>query len=309
VTTRAVAVVIAAYRPEASLADRVAVLREQCGQVVVVDDGSPDGFRDSLRAADEAGAVVLKLPSNRGIAGALNAGIAFAEERWRPQFYATFDQDSTPVADYLLRAIETFDQAVRAGAPVGFVAASSYNGLGCILRRSKYPVEVAFDPIQSGFVIPAQTLMDVGRFDEGLVIDGVDSEFTARVRAAGLVPVVGRDCEIKHSLGRRSPAMLFGRRIRLGSRQVTYNYHAPQRVYYMMRNGTVLSLRYFIKDPAWVARRLYEEMIAHSMRLAFSPDRSALLLAMVAGLRDALLRRSGPIPTDLQLRLSSRAAN
>ena len=46
-------------------------------QVVVVDDGSPRGG-ETLDAAAERGALVLRHDTNRGIAAALNTGIRSA---------------------------------------------------------------------------------------------------------------------------------------------------------------------------------------------------------------------------------------
>jgi rhamnosyltransferase len=227
------------------------------------------------------GVRVLRRPRNAGIAASLNAGICSAEESWRPDFFVTLDQDSVPVADYADRAVATYRDARAAGLRVGIVVASSYSGHPVHTRGIVDRFTAAFDPMQSGFVIPRETIEAIGDLDEGLVIDGVDSEYTARARAAGLEVIVGAGCDIRHQLGRRDPARLFGRPLRVFGRHLGYNYHSPQRVYYIARNGTTLTRRYLLKDPAWVLRRLGEETKAHLLRLAFSPNRRAIATAMI----------------------------
>ncbi|KJC64140.1 glycosyltransferase [Agreia bicolorata] len=295
-----VVAIVASYRPDAELVSTAISLTEQFEHVVVVDDGSPAEFADRLDAIDATGVRVIRRPQNAGIAATLNAGIRAAEASWHPDFFVTFDQDSVPVDGYADRALATFREARAAGRRVGFVVASSYSGRAVRLRGDVAGFAVAFDPMQSGFVIARETIEAIGHLDEGLVIDGVDSEYTARARAAGFDVLVGAGCDIRHQLGRRDPARLFGRPLRLFGREISYNYHSPKRVYYIARNGTTLSRRYLLKDPAWVLRRLVEETKAHVLRLAFSPNRRAIVAAMAAGYRDSFRGRTGAISNSVE---------
>ncbi|MDN4639278.1 glycosyltransferase [Agreia sp. PsM10] len=302
-SSRSVVAIVASYRPDADLVTTAAKLTQQLDHVIVVDDGSPAEFSGRLDEIEATGVTVIRRPQNAGIAASLNAGIQAADENGRPDFVVTFDQDSVPVDDYAERALATYDDARAAGRRVGFVVASSYSGHAVHTRGDVAGFTVAFDPMQSGFVIPRETLESIGRFDEGLVIDGVDSEYTARARAAGLDVLVGAGCDIRHQLGRRDPARLFGRPLRVLGRELSYNYHSPQRVYYIARNGTTLTRHYLRKDPSWVLRRLGEETKAHLLRLAFSPNRRAIAVAMIAGYRDSFRGRTGVIPATLARRL------
>jgi rhamnosyltransferase len=301
-TARVVAIV-ASYRPDADLVGTATLLAAQFEHVVVVDDGSPAEYAGRLDEIEGTGVRVIRRSENAGIAASLNAGIRSAEASWRPDFFVTFDQDSVPVAHYADGAVATYRDARAAGLTVGIVVASSYSGHPVPTRGIVGAFSAAFDPMQSGFVIARETLETIGGLDEGLVIDGVDSEYTARARAAGLEVLVGAGCDIRHQLGRRDPARLFGRPLRVLGRQISYNYHSPQRVYYIARNGTTLTRRYLLKDPSWVLRRLGEETKAHLLRLAFSPNRRAIAAAMVAGYRDSFRGRTGTIPPTLARRL------
>jgi len=77
VTGERVLVVLPAFREEASVGAVVADVRAAGLDCVVVDDGSPDGTADAARAA---GAVVVRLPVNLGVGGALRCGFRYAEQ-------------------------------------------------------------------------------------------------------------------------------------------------------------------------------------------------------------------------------------
>lgn len=297
------AAVIAAYRPSRTLVGTVCALARQVDHIVIVDDGSPEGFARVFEELEGTGATLLRLPSNQGIAAALNAGVARAHEQWLPDYFITLDQDSVLSENYVATALETRAQAQTAGVGVGFVCAASYSGHPSPSMGETHGFLQAFDPMQSGFVIPRTTIESVGPFASDFFIDGVDSDFTMRCRDAGLATIIGSGCTIEHDLGERGSATVFGRSVSFFGREISFNYHSPSRVYYICRNGTVLSKRYALRYPRWVARRLLEEAKAHLLRFLFSPNRVKLLIASFAGFRDAARSRMGRIPADLEKRL------
>ncbi len=74
-----VLIVIPAYREERTIGGLVRSLRERYPyDVVVVNDGSTDRTSDAAR---EAGAIVLDLPCNLGIGGAVQTGFLYARDR------------------------------------------------------------------------------------------------------------------------------------------------------------------------------------------------------------------------------------
>lgn len=70
--------VIPAYREEGRVGKVVAAVKEHLADVLVVDDGSPDG---TGAEAAQAGASVIRLEPNRGKGAALLAGLAEARRR------------------------------------------------------------------------------------------------------------------------------------------------------------------------------------------------------------------------------------
>lgn len=77
----AVSVVIPAYNEAAVIGEVVAALRAAAGwsEVIVVDDGSED---DTARAAEAAGARVIRHPYNKGNGAAVKSGIRAAHGEW-----------------------------------------------------------------------------------------------------------------------------------------------------------------------------------------------------------------------------------
>jgi rhamnosyltransferase len=297
-----VAIVIASFRPPQELVDRVEDLLTMAVAVVVSDDGSPDASAPILNRIESLGATVIRAPQNAGIAAALNSGLARIDEIGDFSFVLTLDQDSMPEAGYLDHAIETIRRANAAGLRVGLVTAESYSGAKGPRERlhgRSADFEYAFDPMQSGSLIPRSTFDAIGRFDESLFIDGVDSEFTVRARAAGYDVIIGQGCRIEHHLGELTIGRIFGYKR-------AFNYHSPTRVYYISRNGTTLTMRYLLRRPGWVLRRLWYEAQAHAVRAVLSPGRGKLAVATAIGFRDAALRRGGPVPPGLATRLAAR---
>lgn len=298
-----VAAVIAAYKPAAALVHTLEALARQVTHIIVVDDGSPDASAQIFADLEQAGALVIHQGTNQGIGAALNAGVTRAGEVFHPDYFITLDQDSVLVDDYVSQAMETLTRARAAGLDVGFICAESYSGHASPVWKAGQGFRQAFDPMQSGFFIPRETIDTVGLFAAEFFIDGVDSDFTMRCRTAGLATIIGPGCTIEHDLGERGQAEILGRKVRVLGREIGFNYHSPSRIYYICRNGTVLSKRYLRSNPQWVSRRLVEEFKAHLLRFLFSPNRVALLTAAVAGLRDGFNSKSGRIPSALEKRL------
>jgi rhamnosyltransferase len=283
-----VVAVVTAYDPGPELRRLVDEVAPQVASVVVVDDGSTTGLEVIAALGDRHGVQVIRQP-NAGVAAALNAGVRAAHTDDGADAVLTLDQDSGLPPIYVVRAVRAWQDAMTRRIPVAFVCAASYNGRQTPTRGVVHGYSRAFDPMQSGSLVPATTYRDVGCYDEGLVIDAVDSEFTVRCLAAGLEPLVAPGCELTHGMGERTSAHVLGR-------DVAYNRHSPERVYYMARNATLLTRRHARDEPTWVLRRLAEEAKAHTLRLALDPARADLARTALAGVRDGLRGRTGRRP-------------
>ncbi len=94
--------VVPAYNEEKMIAEVVKDLRNVVGEVLVIDDGSRDS---TARAAQNAGAVVLRHATNRGLGAALATGFAAAIERGG-EAIVTFDADGQHDANDVPRLLE-----------------------------------------------------------------------------------------------------------------------------------------------------------------------------------------------------------
>ncbi len=281
--------VISAYHPPADLGARARELLEQVERVLVVDDGSA-----TARALDfdDERVEVIDLPENRGIAGALNVGVAAARDAGATHVLI-LDQDSLVPEGYVallhagLRAKEDAGERVAAVVP-----ATVEGDVITTIGGSDRPL----DPIQSGQLLPVSAIAAIGPFGERLVIDAVDSEYTLRARRRGYELYVVPGADLGHSLGELTPLIVFGAHVSVFGRRRYWRYHAPFRTYYMVRNGLALWRLHRRGNVGWLLRRTAYLVVDVSYTSLASPDRVAQFTAVGCALRDTLRRRLGRIP-------------
>lgn len=290
-----VAAVVTSYNPSVDIISRVTLLRNLVPYILVVDDGSNQDASPILSVLEEDGITVLRQPRNSGIASALNEGIRQARTLWEPDWILTMDQDSTLGENYVENALRSFRNAAAQGMRVGLVSPESHNAKPVKRLHGNKDVVQAFDPMQSGCLIPVSVLDDVGLFDESLFIDCVDTDFNLRIRAAGYSTPVGVGCDIEHSLGETRPMSIMGRPLRVDGQDLQIIHHSPVRVYYITRNIWLMVVRYFSTNRIWMLRRLWMEVESNIVRVAFGPRRIAFVRAWLTGIRDAVAGHSGRI--------------
>ncbi|WP_077087438.1 glycosyltransferase family 2 protein [Mycobacterium rhizamassiliense] len=83
-------IVIPAFNEAAVIGEVVADVRAVFGNVVCVDDGSPDGTGEIAR---RAGAHLVRHPINLGQGAAIQTGVEYARRQPGAQIFATFDAD------------------------------------------------------------------------------------------------------------------------------------------------------------------------------------------------------------------------
>jgi rhamnosyltransferase len=302
----AVVAVVSAFNPSIALIDRVRNHSKHVTRVVVVDDGSTFGNREIWQELRDAGALVLHHDENRGIAAALNtgvsAGLAIDPNAW----ILTLDQDSDLTDGYVENALSTYALLAEQGVNVGLVAPGKHNGFPVKILRSEGDFVEAFDPMQSGCLIPAAVFRMAGDLDEYLFIDGVDTDFNARLRRLGYRLPADPGCNLVHELGHPREVTILKRRIHFRGRPLALTYHTPLRVYYITRNSLVIARRYWRDNPGWMFQRLWMEVESNLVRLAFGPDRRAYAISWRRGIRDAFKGHLGKADAAIASSLSPR---
>lgn len=156
-------------------------------------------------------------------------------------------------------------------------------GLTYLSRQFTDLRPVAF-VINSMSVWRADALRRIGRFNEGLAIDHVDTEYCLRARSCGLVVWVHGGHEFDHSIGQRRRFRLLGREMQAGG-------HGPARRYLIGRNTVWLARTWSWREPAFaflcLTRLAYEAVGI----LVAEDDAPAKLGALLRGAVVGLFKR------------------
>jgi rhamnosyltransferase len=273
--------VATAFHPDERLTAVVEAALKSCARVVVVDNTPGDGpfLTDTLR--DRAGVTVLRDGRNRGLAGALNAGVAalLAPDRDdQPDLVLFLDQDSILGEDLVLGlARHLADPTVAIAAPAPwdeqqgrYYEPGTENGPDVADRDTV---------ITSGMLVRSAVLTELGPFRTEFFVDHVDNDFCLRARAAGYRILRDKRQKLPHSLGRRNQHKLPGV-------SVSSSRHPTWRLYWIARNGTVLIREHRKDAPAWTRATAAYLVWWFALRTAIEAPRGPRAMAMLRGFRD-----------------------
>ncbi len=228
------AIVTVTYNPDKDFATNLLQARNVADLVIVVDNGSENiGF--IREAALSAGAQLIALGQNTGIAAALNTGIRKALDAGKG-WILTLDDDSFPESDIL----ETYAHVLELYPDAGLI------GTEFSPSADKSPQTAESTTIiTSGTLHKAEIFIAIGFYTEKLFIDCVDFDFVIRLRLSGKYKAVKVSKPlIRHHLG--SPMKKFG---------ILSSNHSPKRRYFWARNTIYLNRKYLLKLPLWVLKK------------------------------------------------------
>jgi rhamnosyltransferase len=299
-----VCAVVVTHRPDlALLAALLDALAAQVGRIVVVDNASPGpAVADACAARPEV--ELLPLRENRGLATALNEGIAHARSLPRISHVLLMDQDSVPGAG-MVAALKAALERVSDSARVAAVgpryrdpredADASFVSVRFPFNRKVACVgdcdEVACDfLITSGSLIPLAVLDAIGGMDDGLFIDNVDLEWCFRAAGRGYALFGVCAARMLHHHGaerRRVPGLPRGIVV-----------HPPARLFYMMRNRVLLYRRPYT-PKRWIAQDLPRVMVKLLLFSLLVSPRRANLRCMLRGLCAGIRGETGALFEDI----------
>lgn len=289
--------VFSAFRPDERLLSAVtAAVDDVDGSVVVVDDGSGEGWEAIWAALERVGARVIRSSTNRGIGGALNIGLRRAFDA-DADAVVTFDQDSV-IEPGFTAALQGAYTAASEHIRVGLVVPEFFAGVSQVRRRADGAL-YARHSIQSGMLVPKETMQAVGFLREDLFIDLVDTEYELRCHVHGLETIAAPGLTLGHSLGRQYARMAFGRRVRVPGIPDVVTLSSPFRYYYRVRNRRLVNRAYVRRAPGWIARDSLFELVHFANALLIARPRRALWRLYRAGWRDAGRGRTGAMPASL----------
>lgn len=297
-----VASVTMAYNSERVLSRQMEALLRQTTplqEIIVVDNASTDGTAEML-AERFPQVTVLRMSSNVGAGGALEAGIRYAAIKKRHDWVWTFDDDSVPDDDALQTLLDGTKILGHDIADVGMIAPLPFHketGV-CyppLLWRDGFvkpsaellqqPVWLADLAFVSGCMVRREVVEKVGLPRADFFMDFIDFEYCLRTRAGGYQVAIVSGCKLAHEVGK-------ARHVVLPGFSGLWPDHAPWREYYMSRNLTYAAWSLYpnLKTKQFVVRHL----IRHAGGvLLFGSNKAACLVKMVQGFLDGLRARLG----------------
>jgi len=292
--------VVVVFQPDADLAKRIDVIRQQVDHIIVVDNGSGGQAKENLqRASVVQGVETIRNASNLGVATALNQGARRAGELGF-EWVLTLDQDSIPAPDMVRELWAVYrtqvepdriaivaPQVIDAG--LGRRAPFLRKKMGFIYERAQCEemyLENVTTVITSGALVRISAYEAIGGYRDDFFIDYVDTEFCLRVRRSGFRIVVACRARLNHYLGKR-------RRVSIGPITLMPTFHSPERWYYMSRNRIPMLKAYALRFPHWLTYELIATIYVMLRMLLTEDQRVAKLRAIVQGTRDGLKENMG----------------
>lgn len=262
---------------------------------IVIDNGTPsiEKLAQSITVYERC-RQLLQLPTNEGLAKALNIGIRWAADNGYEQVYL-FDQDSSLCDLFVSRmsgALQDASKHSRKGiAAVGpriinpqTMRQTPFKLFSRLIRRSDVPYANTKTHFQADFLITSGTLLNlqyldsIGAMKESYFIDNVDLEWCFRAKSLGYDLIGTDDAVLYHAIGERSQNPL----VRSG----LMAQHNPSRTYYSSRNRIHLYGASY-SPLGWKIRDMMRFSLKATWLLLFSRERAAYWRSIRSGIRDA----------------------
>lgn len=267
-----IAAIYTTYRPDDGFRERIRHVVDSCALTVIVDN-TPGGHTFSARQID--GLTLLQDGRNKGLGGALNAGLSEAQ-RQGCNAVVLFDQDSSPPSCF----IETLFQGLAEAGPrtlVGPLLVDDTHAYPQTPTISTMPKLANVTCVAtSGMCFRLDGLQPADHFTEDLFLDFVDFDWCWRMRKNGWRVYRLMSLPMPHRLG-------IAQRSFLG---LTYHVPAPFRHYFQFRDTLCLVARSYV--PLYSRIRLLAILVPKLVLYPFLLDHGVdRLVWMLQGIRDA----------------------
>ena len=274
--TNRVAAIIVSFNDAHAVQRCMIALRDQVAAIIVVDNGSTPDHMPVLQDLDRDEKVML-LPAaaNLGIGAAINLALDGLDDS-AFDWILTMDQDSVAAPDMVATMLE----AARDFQKAAFTPLIADIGHA---DRGLTPTEVSY-AITSGNLVPLPAMRRLNGPDPDLFIDGVDFDFSLRLRESGYRIVRVPAATMAHSLGHVAPDQR-GRRF--------HTDHSPLRRYYMARNLILNFKRHARHFPGFFAKLVAVALLSMLNTLVHGPKRRESLAMIGRGIVHGLRGRSG----------------
>lgn len=274
-STMSVAAGMVTYNPDLSdLETNIPSILDQCGHLVIVDNGSERIEAMEALCARYSNLVLIRNGGNLGIAAALNQVFAWAGNRGF-RWVLTLDDDSCPPGTMLQEYREYL--AHTTGKRVGIVCPLLENRRDGTVFHSKRSED---ECITSGSLTSVEAWRSLGGFDEWLFIDGVDFDFSRRLVSAGYSIEECRSVLMPHQIGQSRTIHILGRN------PIIWN-HSAFRQFYIQRNAIYIDYKLGTYSLASSLRRFLKDLV---FVLIWEDDKRAKVSSMVRGWRAGMAK-------------------
>lgn len=262
---------IITYNP--NICDIQTCLTALLGQVevvLIVDNASSniDELRDAV--AHNPQVTLIANDENRGFAAGLTQMFGWARSHGFDWVLTLNDDSIVPshMVDTYRKVLERAD-----GNRIGIVCCLLKNRLDGTLLHSKCSDD---ECITSGSLTRVKAWESIGGFDEWLVIDGVDFDFSRRMVRAGWQIVECQNVVMKHQIGQARSVNL------LVKHPIVWNHNA-QRKYYIARNMQYIDYKLDTYSYGKSLKKLCWDMLCV---ILWEKDKWHKMQAMLHGWRD-----------------------
>ncbi len=251
--------VVVTYHPDEGLLSRLKSLLPHAGKIVLIDNASNEQARKNITqiCSDEPKIKALFNDFNRGVAGALNQGMAWAEVNGFA-WVICFDQDSVVLPNFGPVLLGTYrDYAKSKGNLIHSVAIIGANYQEKILNSSllnnlqtshqswlEWP-----SPVTSGSLFSMKAFKEIGLFCNEYFIDYVDTEYCYRAWCMNFQVLLSTQPSMIHSIGLPKRRRFLWRTVNIGQ-------YPPRRWYTIGRNFADLFKRFLWQKPSWCLAEL-----------------------------------------------------
>ena len=228
------------YHPQDDFYQHIRTIAAQVDEVVLVDNTPGHTEQLDQWMQDDFNLKIFSDGENKGIAKALNIGIAYAIEN-NYVFAITFDQDTEFSKNIVSELFKIYD-SILPKETIGILAANYVDKRtgGVAFSGVAYDYSEQKCVITSGSLMNLKNCREVGNFDERYFIDMVDYEYCYRLRKNGFKVYITQEPYMEQNIGHLEQRHFI--------RDFVLSNHAPQRRYYIFRNSLKLVRDYFSFD-------------------------------------------------------------
>lgn len=268
-----IGMVVVSYNPENSFNDKITQLSEFLDLVVVVDNNSTN--KEILNDLTKENIIILHNDENYGLAKALNQGCDILVSN-KCSHGLLLDQDSNiddVSINYLFEKISTNSYGL-VGPQIILRVGNNYIETNYLIKTKLFfkkviannDIEVLIN-ITSGSVIDLKIWEEIGRFWEGLFIEGIDDEYCLRLNKFGFKVIIDPRAKLYQVYGEQKHIR------KLGVNWYPTN-HSPLRIEYLYRNKVIIMKKYFFDQKQYVIfqilslfKRMITILVAEDQRI------------------------------------------